>query len=40
MREVIPVEGGGILLMTSPDPAVIQMLLAEAGVKPAPRARR
>ena len=39
-REVIPVEGGGILLMTSPDPAVVQMLLAEAGVKPAPRTRR
>lgn len=36
-REVIPVEGGGILLMTSPDPAVIAMLRAEAGVTPAPR---
>jgi hypothetical protein len=40
MREVIPVEGGGILLMTSPDPAVVAMLRAEAGVAPAPRAKR
>lgn len=39
-REVIPVEGGGILLMTSPDPAVIAMLRAEAGILPAPRTRR
>jgi hypothetical protein len=39
-REVIPVEGGGILLMTSPDPAVVSMLRAEAGVTPAPRNRR
>ena len=39
-REVIPVEGGGILLMTSPDPAVVAMLRAEAGIAPAPRTRR
>jgi hypothetical protein len=40
MREVIPIEGGGILLVTSPDPAVVEMLRAEAGVVPAPRAKR
>jgi hypothetical protein len=39
-REVLPVEGGGILLMTSPDPSVVAMLRAEAGVTPAPRTRR
>jgi len=39
-REVIPVEGGGMLLMTSPDPAVIAMLRAEAGITSAPRTRR
>jgi hypothetical protein len=40
MREVIPVEGGGILLMTSPDPSVVAMLRAEAGIAPPPRNRR
>ena len=39
-REVTPVEGGAMLLMTSPDPAVIAMLRAEAGITPAPRPRR
>ncbi len=40
MREVIPVEKGAMLLMTSPDPAVISMLRAEAGVAPASRTAR
>jgi len=39
-REVIPIEGGGILLMTSPDPALVAMVRAEAGIAPRPQAKR
>ena len=40
MREVIPIEGGGILLMTSADPALVAMVRAEAGIAPGPQAKR
>lgn len=39
-REVVPVEGGAMLLMTTPDPALMQLLRTEAGIEPAPRTRR